>query len=657
MTAEESPGPVDLAHEAAFRLGPIEVRPPTRELIAGDRREVLEPRIMQVLTALARRRGEVVSRDDLVNLCWGGRAVSEDAINRCIAAVRRLATAHGGFAVETIARVGYRLSETADTSAPTAPAGAGWQAGAQRRRLWLLVGLAVLVSVIAVAGLAVRAGFRTVPSFADTRVAVLPFDVLGGGRDEAALAAGLGDEIQGVLASNQVLALSRTDVLALRSGSSRDAARRLRVGLLVNGTVRREGGTVKVWARVIDAQEHVTLWSRAFVGSPDKSEALEAQVAGRVTEIITWLLSDRYGLGARVDRETLAAYLEAGDQSQNGGDDRQTTIFRQITRRAPAFSYGHSGLAWALILQAMDSPEAGRGVLFSEAKTEALRAQSLDPRNGEAPAGLGALTALSAWKERETLLATGVSRDPDSPTALSMQTVFLADVGRAAEALSMAQRTAAAEPYWSAGAALLAERLIESGRMQEGRAALARAVEFWPDDPIVRNVRFHAAVEGALGPEAVDVIDDPRAWPEGATPEAVAVWRKVVQARRSGRLSGLLEAAQAVRTAAQSATLSGVDAAVALSMLGDVDGALGAASHAFPPQRLARVYGNDGPTRLLFSAAARAMRRDPRFMDLAARLGLADYWVSTGRWPDFCAEADLAYDCRKAALLAIGGRR
>jgi tetratricopeptide (TPR) repeat protein len=51
----------------------------------------------------------VVSRDSLVVSCWGGRAIGDDAINRCVAKVRRLAGEAAGFRIETIARVGYRL--------------------------------------------------------------------------------------------------------------------------------------------------------------------------------------------------------------------------------------------------------------------------------------------------------------------------------------------------------------------------------------------------------------------------------------------------------------------------------------------------------------------------------------------------------------------
>lgn len=89
------------------------VRPSTRQIAAGEHRETLQPRIMQVLVALARRRGEVVSRDELIAICWDGFAVSDDAVQRCIARLRRLSEAHGGFRLETIPRVGYQLIEVA----------------------------------------------------------------------------------------------------------------------------------------------------------------------------------------------------------------------------------------------------------------------------------------------------------------------------------------------------------------------------------------------------------------------------------------------------------------------------------------------------------------------------------------------------------------
>src|SRR5262245_49579284 len=82
--------PIDLAREPDFALGASRVLPSTREGLRGSERELLEPRLMQVLVALFQANGRVVSRDELITRCWEGRIVGEDAINRAISRLRRL---------------------------------------------------------------------------------------------------------------------------------------------------------------------------------------------------------------------------------------------------------------------------------------------------------------------------------------------------------------------------------------------------------------------------------------------------------------------------------------------------------------------------------------------------------------------------------------
>lgn len=101
---------IDLAHSTDFSLGSIQVRPSSRELIGSGAPLMVEPKVMQVLVALADAGGRVVSRDELIEKCWSGRVVGEDAINRVIGKLRRVAEASGGvFRVETVARSGHRL--------------------------------------------------------------------------------------------------------------------------------------------------------------------------------------------------------------------------------------------------------------------------------------------------------------------------------------------------------------------------------------------------------------------------------------------------------------------------------------------------------------------------------------------------------------------
>jgi DNA-binding winged helix-turn-helix (wHTH) protein/tetratricopeptide (TPR) repeat protein len=146
-TARPSPWPIDLAHTRAFQLGLTEVRPATREIVNGKQREVLEPLVMQVLVALAAARGEIVSRDDLIDACWGGRVVTDDAINRVISRLRALSRTFDGFQVETVTKVGYRLVASGSAAlAPDAPANPA-------RRHYILGGSAIAgLGVVGLAG-------------------------------------------------------------------------------------------------------------------------------------------------------------------------------------------------------------------------------------------------------------------------------------------------------------------------------------------------------------------------------------------------------------------------------------------------------------------------------------------------------------------------
>jgi DNA-binding winged helix-turn-helix (wHTH) protein len=105
-------GRIILAHEDPLRLGRLIVEPPMRRITHEDgREEILEPRVMQVLVALLRSGGAILTRHDLTHCCWDGRIVGDDAINRVMSRLRRTSEGLGNgiFRIETINKVGYRL--------------------------------------------------------------------------------------------------------------------------------------------------------------------------------------------------------------------------------------------------------------------------------------------------------------------------------------------------------------------------------------------------------------------------------------------------------------------------------------------------------------------------------------------------------------------
>jgi len=162
--SQEHASPIRLAMESPFQLGETEVRPATRQFLRDGRGELLEPRVMQVLVALYRAHGEVVSRETLLLQCWDGRTVGDNAIHRVIAKIRALGA--GGFTVETIAKVGYRLVVEAEGMTDTAPPQTAASTSIPQSFLNQISRrhvLAVGASAAVVAGVGVVALFRSDP--------------------------------------------------------------------------------------------------------------------------------------------------------------------------------------------------------------------------------------------------------------------------------------------------------------------------------------------------------------------------------------------------------------------------------------------------------------------------------------------------------------
>ncbi len=101
-----------LAEKPDFTLGRLKVSPSTCRVISDSDETRIEAQTMTVLIALARAQGATVSKADLIDACWQGRIVSDDAVTRTIAKVRALAraTVPEAFVLETLPKVGYRLN-------------------------------------------------------------------------------------------------------------------------------------------------------------------------------------------------------------------------------------------------------------------------------------------------------------------------------------------------------------------------------------------------------------------------------------------------------------------------------------------------------------------------------------------------------------------
>lgn len=162
--------PIELVSEPPFPLGTGVVHPASLEVVWPDASCKLEPRVMQVLVALNRRRGEPLSREDLSRLCWDGRVVGDDALVRCIGRLRKVFQRDPAVEIGSIPKVGYRLRllsvapEAIETPSPQS---------VRRPLRWLLAGGGV-AAIAAIAALSVGAFVLMKPPGALATEAVRP---------------------------------------------------------------------------------------------------------------------------------------------------------------------------------------------------------------------------------------------------------------------------------------------------------------------------------------------------------------------------------------------------------------------------------------------------------------------------------------------------
>ena len=94
-----------------FGLGPWLVQPELNALVRDGEARHVTPKSMDVLVCLARREGRVVSKDEIHQEVWPGTFVTDDALTRCVAELRRALrdSARDPEIVGTVTRRGYRV--------------------------------------------------------------------------------------------------------------------------------------------------------------------------------------------------------------------------------------------------------------------------------------------------------------------------------------------------------------------------------------------------------------------------------------------------------------------------------------------------------------------------------------------------------------------
>ena len=221
--------------------------PDRRELIRGSKPVALEPKVFDLLVHLIRNRERVISRNDLIATVWEGRVVSESALSTRINAARAALCDNGEEQryIKTLPRKGLRF------------------VGAVREE-----SRSAAVST-----------FHLSPgNFEKPSIAVLPFENLSGDPTQDYFSDGIVEDIITALSRSRAFFVVARNSSFTYKGATVDnqrVAQELGVRYLLQGSMRKAGGRVRVTGQLIEAASGRHLWADRYEG--DMSGIFELQ--------------------------------------------------------------------------------------------------------------------------------------------------------------------------------------------------------------------------------------------------------------------------------------------------------------------------------------------------------------------------------------------
>lgn len=474
-------------------------------------------------------------------------------------------------------------------------------------------------------------------------LAVLAFDNLSSDPEMDFFSDGVSEEIiQRVSRGAKLRVIGRTSSFQFRGERKAEAARRLDCSHVLDGSIRRAMGRVRISVHLVEASSRTTVWSERYDRSLEDIFAVQDEISDNIAAALHQTFSS-YST-RRADPAVYDLYLRASPRSY-APDELRTHVglLEVVTQRAPHFAEAWGRLAYVRAWLHFYQPFSDRPASAALVAREAERALEVDPENVDAmTARLFVVPPFGRFIEGDAI-AERLRRSTGAGDGLRYIGWYLRTTGRIREALEEDERAYRLDALHPMSANIVALARMAAGRVAEAVPVYENLVERLPDMsfPVASLLRCYAfqgdwaAVDRLLEVAARRQL---REFQDGLpfirtkrdpTPQNVQAWRSSLEAHvtRTGRVD--------------------VSRLVYSAHLGLVEDAYRVAEFARlgPAGTGDDIMGPDGyRTSLLFQAGMPELRNDPRFARLCARLGLVEFWTTTGKWPD-CAD-QVPYDFR-----------
>ena len=480
-------------------------------------------------------------------------------------------------------------------------------------------------------------------------LAVLPFDNLSTDPEMQFFSDGVSEEIiQRLSRGAKLRVIGRTSSFQFRGEHKAEAVRTLNCSHILDGSIRRAAGRVRISAHLVEASSRTTLWSDRYDRGLEDIFAVQDDIAESIAGSLNQAFSS---FSTRVvDPAVYDLYLRATPKSY-APDELRTDIglLEVATQRAPHFAEAWARLAYLRAWLRFYQPFADRAASAALVEHEAERALAVDPENVDAlTARFFVIAPFGRFVEADAAMER-IRHAPGLGDGQKYIGWFLRTIGHVREGLTEAEHIYSSDSLDTMCANGVALARMAAGRVEEAipvyedlvvrvpemsfpLASLMRARAFLQDwasvDELLELAAKRSLREFEEGIAFIRTKRDP-------TPANIGSWRTSLEAHISK--TGCIDVSRLVYTA----------------HLGLVTEAYEAFenAHLGPSGTSDDIMGPDGyRTSLLFQVGMPELRNDPRFARLCARLGLVEFWSETGKWPD-CAEEvpyDFKAECEKA---------
>lgn len=406
----------------------------------------------------------------------------------------------------------------------------------------------------------------------------------------------------------------------------------------LGGTVDTLDDDLRVTADVLDPKTGRTLWSLQVARPANQNRQLADELAVRIADVLRCAIYTKRRMPGYNSPELASRILSYCEAERGGTIDewrKLNRIGQSIAEIAPKSAQAHAILAnERAFFPITNDPQAG----FAAVRAEIKKTLALDPNNGAVRWAMGIITDPSVTlAQRERYFRDGLRLDPDFLWNRNALANLMLKVGRIEEGGELFQQFVTDYPLDYVQRGKYAYQLAQQGDLEKAREQFRKVREIW-DGP---NAGTDFIIEAEMQWGDIAHL---RPWLELSEirPEDKRCVVFIANAREHGALPG----ADAIREACR----SGGPLLRGLALFGHADAALDGLDRSIEDYAPPGQFGPDW----IYERGFESLRQDPRLIRILAKVGIPQYWLETGKFPDFCTTEKLPYDCRTIARAAVG---